>query len=290
MRTFTEHAGALWIILDVSDHHLTYRFTYRDVDGAAGYEVEVVATVRISDAAAAVRRRAQGIRTYVQPTLGIRVSRAGAGSSHQTVADTVTKLNLRRDALAARLRDELIGESFMVDDWLDVRVADISVRFDADTTTHLDQLVAADRTAEVDTRTIINRTETDRAEIKRRRVWEDYLGEQVSDPLKLAVAAAVADPNTENIKELRDKVNEDSQLSRAQLAALLNKAMDNKIIVDVGDITNFKAVVEGLQKGLAGDGAQIARRPESDKMIASAEVVSDTDELPADDSDRDWRN
>ncbi len=281
-----------WVIADVSDHHLSFHLTYRDTDGAAGYEVTAVARVTIADAAVAVRRNVRSVRAYVEPALRSTAEDAISDDYYGDGRGTLTRLNTRLGNHQRNLRN-LVGRSLQVEGWLSAVITDLSIEFDHATASHYDQLVAANRGAEIDNTTLINRQQTAQHEIGLRRIWAAYLGEQVSDPITRAVAAAVGDPTADNIKEVADKLDADVRLQRDQFIATLNRLIDNKVIVELDDIKNTKVIIDGLQKGLAAENAQETRMITDsaplppDKTVMDAHIV---DDRPPYDSDRDWGN
>jgi hypothetical protein len=274
-----------WIVVDISDHHLYFRITYQDTDGAAGYEISAVATVTVADAPAAVRRKARGVRAYVEPALRSTATRHLSGSMHTEVDDTLKKFNLRLGGHTDVLRG-LIGGTFQVGDWLSVTITDLSIQFDSATAVHYEQLIAADRTGEVKNRTIKNQTQTAKSEIELRETWAEYLGKQMSDPLRRAVAEAAADPTPDNIREVANKLDEDDRWQRNQFLATLNRLIDNKVIVELDDVRNTRVIIDSLQKALTADGDSRSR-PE--KMIAGTSVTDDP-EPSSGDYDRYWGN
>lgn len=275
-----------WVIVDVSDHHLSFHFSYRDPDGAASYEIAALATVTVSDAAATVRRRARGVRAYVESALRSTATRSLSSSLRGDGGDTLSKLNARLGSHAELLR-RFVGTGLSVADWLLVTITDLSIQFDGSTSAHYDQLVAADRAAEVSNRTLINRKQTTMHEIELRQTWADYLGGQMSDPLRRAVAAAAADPTPDNIREVSNKLDEDDRWQRGQFVETLNRLIDRNVIVEIEDIRNTKVIIDGLQKGITeGDSS----RSQPSMMIEDAEIVDDHNALPPDDSDHDWSN
>ncbi|MGH3264972.1 MAG: hypothetical protein ACRDNS_23610, partial [Trebonia sp.] len=125
-------------------------------------------------------------------------------------------------------------------------------------------------------------------EIELRNLWSRHLGEQVSNPLTRAVAAAAADPTAANIKEVAEKLDADDRWQRAQFVATLNRLIDNKVIVEVDEIANTRVIIDGLQRSLA-DGEKRSRRDNMltdgagpDATVTDAEIV--------DDGDRNWGN
>jgi hypothetical protein len=283
-----------WVMVDVSDHHLPFGFGYRDTDGAAGYQIDAVVTVTVTNAATAVRRRANGVRPYVEAA--VRSAATGNLNSARGVVggDTLAKFNQRLGSHSGILRG-LVGTHLQVTDWLSVVITDLSIQFDGATGAHYDQLVAADRQAEVDSRTLINRQRTSVHEINLRNTWAEYLGAQVSDPLKRAVVAAAADPTVGNIKEMVEKLDEDDHIQREQFVATLNRLIDNKVIVELDDVRNTRVIIDSLQRAV-GDGDSGQSRPE---MIASAqdtdvaevaEVVDDGNGRSSYGGDSNWDN
>jgi hypothetical protein len=279
-----------WVMVDVSDHHLPFRFGYRDTDGAAGYQIEAVVTVTISDAATAIRCKASGVRPYVEAAVRSAATGRIAGAPNTQGSDTLAKFNQRLGSHSETLR-RLVGTRLAVTNWLSAVITDLSIQFDTGTAAHYDQLVAADRQAEVNNRTIINKQQTSIYEIGLRNTWAEYLGAQVSDPLTRAVAAAAADPTAANIKEVAEKLDEDDRLQRAQFLATLDRLIDNKVIVELDDIRNTRVIIDSLQKGLTeGDGGQ--PRPEivTAERVDDAEVVADGNEQSPYDVDSNWDN
>jgi hypothetical protein len=279
-----------WVMVDVSDHHLPFRFGYRDTDGAAGYQIDAVVTVTITDAATAVRRKANGVRPYVEAAVRSAATGRLAGTPDTAVGDALAMFNQRLGSHTELLR-RLVGTGLSVTDWLSVVITDLSIQFDTATSAHYDQLVAADRQAEVDSRTLINRQRTSVHEINLRNTWAQYLGAQVSDPLKRAIAAAAADPTADNIKEVVDKLDEDDRVQRSQFVATLNRLIDNKVIVELDDIRNTRVIIDGLQKGPT-EGDSDRSRPEivTAERLDDAEVVADGDEQSPYGIDSNWDN
>ncbi|MGH3262877.1 MAG: hypothetical protein ACRDNS_12850, partial [Trebonia sp.] len=148
-----------WVLVDMSDHHLPFSFGFRDTDGVASYQVDAVLTVTVADAAAAVRRRSSGVRTYVEAAVRSEVNGALARAVDVDADDILARFNQRLSGRTNILLG-LVGRRLLVADWLTAMVANLSIAFDASTTAHYDQLVAADREARVSDRTIVNKQKT----------------------------------------------------------------------------------------------------------------------------------
>ncbi len=240
-----------WLSVDTGDHDITYRFNHREPDGSAGYDIQVDLTVRVSDAAEAVRRNVTGVRRYLVPELTTRISTALTASLQQDVATSVRKLNTGRDQIACELRQAMApGSEIQVGGWLSATVTSISVRLDAATTTHYDHLVAAARDVE-----------HARAEIGLRETWSKYLEPRMADPLKRAVATIAADPTQENIQRVAEQLDADERWRRGEVIALLKMLIDKDYVEDISQLSAIKAIVEMLQRssGRADGGTPLGR-------------------------------
>jgi hypothetical protein len=285
-----------WVMVDASDHHLSFSFACQDIDGAAGYQIEAVTRVSVVDAAATVRRNVRGVRAYVEPALRSRATGCLSNVGQANGADTLTMLNTRLANHSASL-SRLVGSHLQVADWLSTVITDLSIQFDAATTEHYDQLVAANRRAELSNTTLIHQQQTAMHEIKLRKTWSDHLTDLVSDPVKVLVEAVAADPSPANIKELGDKLSESDDRRYTEFLTMLNRMIDREVIVEVDDLPKARVLYDGLRKSLsADDGQQRSVRmiddaqSQPEKTIADAEIVEDRDQRSQYDPDRDWNN
>lgn len=287
-------SSGAWLKVDVGDHQLTYRFPYRTTDGTAGYNIAATVTVRVFHASEAVRRKAQGVRMYVEPALSARIHQALPDSTYQSSGDSVTTLNVRRDQITRAVRDKLCpGSTFQVDGWLNVQVADVSVAFDTATAAHHDQLVNAARSAELDITQLRNKEKSAHAEINLRRTWSEYLEPRLANPLTRAVETVAANPTQESIQQVVSQLDASDQWTRAEVVAILNKLIDKDFVGDISELQAIKVIVEGLQRTPSSPNLQAGLPEGSEKMIGRGEVLGVSDEVTAapgesHNSDRDW--
>jgi hypothetical protein len=228
----------MWLNVDSSDHDMIYRFTHRDRDGSAAYDIEINVTVRVSNAEEAVRRKVRGVRSHVESSLSTRITAAVSASLAYDNLTGVRMLNTRRDEIAQHLREAIIpGAGFIVGNWLSVTVNSVSVSFDAATSAHHDSLVATARG-----------TEHDKAEIDRRENWLNYLTPRMADPLKRAVTTIAADPTQENIQRVASQLDADDRWRSTEVIGILNTLIKENYVEDVSQLNAIKAIVETLQR------------------------------------------
>jgi hypothetical protein len=262
-----------WLKIDVSDHELTYEYSHGATDGTAGYVIEVTVVVNVQDAVGAARRKADGVRKYILPTLKQRVTtslptalRAGSGG-------TLSTLNAGRDQLARALTEKLQpGSAFDVDGWLRVVVNDISVTFDPATASHYDRLVNAARTSEIDLTELRNKEKSAQAEIDLRTTWTRYLKPRMADPLQRAVEVIAADPSKENIQQVVAQLDGSDQWTRAEVVSILNKLIDKDFVADINELQAIKVIVDGLQRTPSTGQRQVG--PGGTKLIEGSEVLA----------------
>lgn len=266
-----------WLKVDVSDHELTYEFAHGATDGSAGYLIEVTVVVNIQDAVGAVRRKADGIRKYILPTLKQRVATSLPTAIGSGSGDTLSALNSGRDQVIRALAEGFHpGSSFDVDGWLRVVVNDISVAFDRSTANHYDRLVDAARTSEINLTELRNKEKSAQAEINLRTTWSRYLEPRLADPLQRAVEVIAANPTQENIQQVVAQLDGSDQWTRAEVVSILNKLIDKDFVTDINELQAIKVIVDGLQRTPAtGQGRAVG--PRELKLIEGSEVLSGDD-------------
>jgi hypothetical protein len=270
----------MWLNVDTGDHDITYRFTYREPDGTAGYNIEIYVTVRVSNAQEAVRRKVSGVRRYAESALSTKVSMTLTQALPHDGASGVRMLNTRRDQIAQRLRDAMTpGAYFTIANWLTVTVTDVSVSFDAATSAHHDSLIATARGVE-----------DAEAKIRLRETWSNYLEPQMADPLKRAVATIAADPTQENIQRVASQLDADDRWRSGEVIGILNTLIKENYVEDINQLNAIKAIVETLQRTSAyqsreavdaGSQGRVLPGAVAHKPDVSAEVASQK-------SDNDW--
>jgi hypothetical protein len=263
-----------WLKVDVADHELTYEFSHGATDGSAGYLIEVTVVVSIRDAAGAVRRKADGVRKYILPTLKQRVATSLPTAIRPGSGDTLSTLNAGRDQVTRALAEALQpGVSFDVDAWLRVVINDISVTFDRATASHYDRLVDAARSSEINLTELRNKEKSAKAEIDLRTTWSRYLEPRMADPLQRAVEVIAANPTQENIQQVVAQLDGSDQWTRAEVVSILNKLIDKDFVADVNELQAIKVIVDGLQRTPAtGQGRAVG--PSGMRLIEGSEVVS----------------
>ena len=250
----------MWLNVDTGDHDLAYRFTHREPDGTAGYDIKVEVTAWISDAEEAIRRKISGVRRYAEPVLSAKVGAALAAQPHSQGATGIRGLNTRRDQIGRQLHAELApGREFAVGKWLSVRVINVSASFDAATTAHHDSLVAKARGVE-----------TTEADIKLRQTWLGYLEPQLADPLKRAVATIAADPTQANIQRVATQLDDDDRWRSGEVINILNTLIKENYVDDINQLNAIKAIVETLQRTSVYQGRETVDAGGSQKMIPGA--------------------
>ena len=260
----------MWLNVDTGDHDLTYRFTHREPDGTAGYDITVEVNVRITNAEEAVRRKVNRVRRYAESALSTKVSVALAPSASGPDGITgVRKLNTRRDQVSQQLWAALPpGSDFIVGGWLSIQVTSASVYFDAATTAHHDGLVATARGVEHAT-----------AEIQLRETWSKYLEPQMADPLKRAVATISANPTQENIQRVASQLDADDRWRNGEVVGILNILIKENYVDDINQLNAIKAIVETLQRTSAYQTRDAVNASEQAKMIHGS--VEQTTDKPA---------
>jgi hypothetical protein len=263
-----------WLKIDVSDHELTYQFSHGSTDGSAGYLIEVTVMVSVQDAAEAVRRKADGVRKYILPSLKQRVTTSLPVVICPGSGDTLSALNAGRDQLARALAEGLQpGGLFEVDGWLRVVVNDISVTFDSSTAGHYNRLVDAARTSEINLTELRNKEKSAKAEIDLRTTWSRYLEPRMADPLQRAVEVIAANPTQENIQQVVAQLDGSDQWTRAEVVSILNKLIDKDFVADINELQAIKVIVDGLQRTpVSGQGRALG--PTGMKLIEGSEIVS----------------
>ena len=151
-----------WAVVDQNEHVLDFRLPCASNDGATGILVDVRVNVMITEPEGAVLRRAAGVRSHVQPEVGLRVGDALAqrpdgvpavGFSAplaplSTARERVASMHTVQRQVVCGLAETLRPGTFWRGSFYRVTVVSCSVAFDQVTQGHHDRLVAAARDAE----------------------------------------------------------------------------------------------------------------------------------------------
>jgi hypothetical protein len=272
----------MWLNVDTGDHDLTFRFTHREADGTATYDVKVEITARVVNAEEAVRRNITGVRRYAEPLLSDKVGTALAVQPMQQGSTGVRQLNIRRDEINQQFRTRLPpGSELIVGKWLAIRIVNVSAQFDAATTAHHDGLVTRAR-----------RAETAVADIEVRKTWSNYLTPQMADPLTRAVATIAADPSQANIRQVASQLDADDRWRSGEVINILNTLIKENYVDDINQLNAIKAIVETLQRTSAYEPRQ-AVVGANDPQIGIAGAVEPAADEPVtaefmENSDTDW--
>lgn len=274
-------AGGTWLSIDIADHTLSYSFSYRDVDGAAGYQISMTVTARVADPVAVAVNNIRSVQVYIEPVLRSAVTTALTEYRAHDTSPNITTLNSRLGAIEQRLRNGLQpGRLTAIPRWLSVTLADVAVVFDEATKAHYDDLITASRGRQL--------AEADR---ERQTDWAEFYKKDLDDPHARWAKLLGANPTPENLQQVISMIDADERRRTTETLDIIKTLIDTNYFENVDQIKNFRALLDSALA--SSDRADRALEPgfSSDRVITVGEVIDSVPEPRTqsdDDSDRDW--